>query len=295
SSPQPRGSWTCRSSPSVLRRTRLFPITSRSQRGSSPSLRPTASRSWRSDMAGRQLVFVQQPTRVRIPNAIWPPVRLEVRIGDRVDPSIIDGEVKLSILSGPPGGQIIGTSTARCPNGVATFDDLRFNVPGTYTLLAECDEDKLELIPRPLAYRYFGNFNVTENEQVQIAGDGVTTGVVSEVGDGWIVIQDDSSTPQQSVVAGANDVEIEGIQGKFEATDWFAADAPGIDTSGSAAVWTVDGLEAVEALGRFGSMVPEVAGRPIFNIPSPLGPDKALVADDSANRYALTADGDVPK
>src|SRR5690606_39877787 len=146
SSPQPRGSWTCRSSPSVLRRTRLFPITSRSQRGSSPSLRPTASRSWRSDMAGRQLVFVQQPTRVRIPNAIWPPVRLEVRIGDRVDPSIIDGEVKLSILSGPPGGQIIGTSTARCPNGVATFDDLRFSVPGTYTLIAECDEDKLDLV-----------------------------------------------------------------------------------------------------------------------------------------------------
>lgn len=96
-------------------------------------------------MAVRQLVFVQQPTRVRIPNAIWPPVRLEVRIGDRVDPRVIDGEVKLSILSGPPGGQIIGTSTARCPNGVATFDDLRFNVPGTYTLLAECDEDKLEL------------------------------------------------------------------------------------------------------------------------------------------------------
>lgn len=96
-------------------------------------------------MAERQLVFVQQPTRVRIPNAIWPPVRLEVRIGDRVDPSIVDGEVKLSILSGPPGGQIIGASTARCPNGVATFDDLRFNVPGTYTLIAECDEDKLEL------------------------------------------------------------------------------------------------------------------------------------------------------
>src|SRR5690606_7907705 len=272
SSPQPRGSWTCRSSPSVLRRTRLFPITSRSQRGSSPSLRPTASRSWRSDMAGRQLVFVQQPTRVRIPNAIWPPVRLEVRIGDRVDPRVIDGEVKLSILSGPPGGQIVGTSTARCPNGVATFDDLRFNVPGTYTLIAECDEDKLELIPRPSAYRYFGNFNVTKNEQVQITGDGITTGFVSEVGDGWIVIQDYSSTPQQSVVASANSVEIEGIQGKFEATDWFAADAPGIDTSGSAAVWTVKGLEAVEALGRFGPMVPEaVTGfPPIFNIPSPL-------------------------
>lgn len=96
-------------------------------------------------MAERQLVFVQQPTRVRIPNAIWPPVRLEVRIGDHVDPKIVDGEVKLSILSGPPGGQIIGASTARCPNGVATFDDLRFNVPGTYTLIAECDEDKLDL------------------------------------------------------------------------------------------------------------------------------------------------------
>lgn len=96
-------------------------------------------------MAGRQLVFVQQPTRVRIPNAIWPPVRLEIRIGDHVDPKIVDGEVKLSILSGPPGGQIIGASTARCPNGVATFDDLRFNVPGTYILIAECDEDKLEL------------------------------------------------------------------------------------------------------------------------------------------------------
>lgn len=97
-------------------------------------------------MAERQLVFVQQPTQVRVQNAIVPPVRLEVRVGDHVDPRVIDGEVKLSILSGPPGGQIIGTSTSRCPNGVATFDDLRFNVPGTYTLIAECDEDKLELV-----------------------------------------------------------------------------------------------------------------------------------------------------
>lgn len=96
-------------------------------------------------MAERQLVFVQQPTQVRVQNAIVPPVRLEVRVGDHVDPRVIDGEVKLSILSGPPGGQIVGTSTSRCPNGVATFDDLRFNVPGTYTLIAECDEDKLEL------------------------------------------------------------------------------------------------------------------------------------------------------
>lgn len=97
-------------------------------------------------MAERQLVFVQQPTQVRVQNAIVPPVRLEVRVGDHVDPRVIDGEVKLSILSGPPGGQIVGTSTSRCPNGVATFDDLRFNVPGTYTLIAECDEDKLELV-----------------------------------------------------------------------------------------------------------------------------------------------------
>src|SRR5690606_542978 len=220
---------------------------------------------------------------VRIPNAIWPPVRLEARIGDQVDPRVIDGEIKLSILSGPPGGQIIGTSTARCPNGVATFDDLRFNVPGTYTLIAECDEDKLELLPRPSAYRYFGNFNVTENERVLISGDGVTTGVVSEVGLGWIVIQDDSWPPQQSVVAAANAVEIEGIQGKFEATDWFAADAPGIDPSGSAAVWTGDGLSeaAVEAFGRFGPIVPvEFTGRPrALSIPSPLGYDKAFLLD----------------
>lgn len=96
-------------------------------------------------MAKRELVFIQQPTRVRIAQPIVPPVQLEIRIGDRVDPKVVNGEVKLSILSGPPGGQIIGASTARCPNGVATFDDLRFNVPGTYTLIAECDEDKLEL------------------------------------------------------------------------------------------------------------------------------------------------------
>src|SRR5690606_21145131 len=80
-------------------------------------------------------------------------------------------------------------------------------------------------------------------------------------------------------------------------TDWFAADAPGIDTSGSAAVWAGKGLEAVEALGRFGPMVPEeVTGfPPISNIPSPLGPDKALVMDNPSARYAMTAVGDVPQ
>jgi predicted outer membrane repeat protein len=46
------------------------------------------------------------------------------------------GSVQLSIVSGPAGGAISGTSKAMAKSGVATFSNLSFNVAGTYTLAA---------------------------------------------------------------------------------------------------------------------------------------------------------------
>lgn len=244
-------------------------------------------------MAGRQLVFVQQPTQVRIPNAIEPPVQLEIRIGDHVDSKVVDGEVKLSILSGPPGGEIIGTSTARCPNGVATFDDLRFNVPGTYTLIAECDEDSLVTIPRPSAYRYYGAFDLTVGQQVEIMGDGSTTGSVSEVGDGYIIVQDNSATPQQGVVAGAEGVTV----GSVPAENWFAADAPGLDLTDSAALWHVDGLLAPEVAGRFDPLaINPVPTNTPRNVPAPTGSDRGIAATPETGfaNHSYIQSGNVP-
>ncbi len=177
----------------------------------------------------RRLVVTRQFPRVRSGEVFVPEPIVEVRLGDIPDPRVIDGEVSLSILRGPPGGKLVGETTVRCPGGVATFPGLRVTVPGEYVFMAECDEANLELIPRPSAYRYYGDFALTVGQRVTIVGDGSTTGVVSEVGDDFVIVTDDSAVSQQSVVAESETVEIESPAGVATAIDWFAADGYGVD------------------------------------------------------------------
>ncbi len=47
--------------------------------------------------------------------------------------------VTLSIFRGPKGAKLEGTTTVRAVNGIATFTDLRLNMPGTYVLKATGD------------------------------------------------------------------------------------------------------------------------------------------------------------
>ncbi len=44
------------------------------------------------------------------------------------------GEVTVSIVSGPPGGVLVGTTTVAAVAGIATFSDLTMNLPGQYVL-----------------------------------------------------------------------------------------------------------------------------------------------------------------
>lgn len=241
----------------------------------------------------RKLVPVRQFPRVRQGEIFDPPPIVEVRLGDVPDPRVIDGEVKLSILRGPPGSELIGPTTARCPGGVATFEGLRASMPGDYVFMAECNEETLEVIPRPSSYRYYGTFLFDLGQRINIAGNESTTGVVSEVGDDFIVVTDDSTISQQSVVAGAPSVTIDGVP----ASSWFAADAPGIDPTDSLALWTTDGQEAVETAGRFAPMaIQPLSGHPILNVPSPLGADRGIASTNTttAYRYIETEPGGVP-
>lgn len=82
------------------------------------------------------LAFAQQPTSAVAGATIAPDVRVEARnaIGG-VDPNY-EEQVTLAIATGPPGGQLLGTTTVAASGGVATFSSLRIEVAGTYTLRA---------------------------------------------------------------------------------------------------------------------------------------------------------------
>lgn len=60
-------------------------------------------------------------------------VQTQTQWGDRVASSV---PVTLTLVSGPPGGQIAGTATVTAVNGVATFSDISFSTVGAYVLAA---------------------------------------------------------------------------------------------------------------------------------------------------------------
>ncbi len=81
-----------------------------------------------------QLLFSTQPTSVAAKAVMTPAVVL--RLADSFGTAVtgVTSPVTLKILTGPTGGTIGGTLTVNAVNGVATFSNLTFSTPGTYTL-----------------------------------------------------------------------------------------------------------------------------------------------------------------
>lgn len=82
-----------------------------------------------------RLEFGQQPTAEAAGATISPAVTVRALAFGVTDP-LFNGAVTLSILTGPTGGQLLGTTTRNGVSGVATFSDLSIELAGTYTLLA---------------------------------------------------------------------------------------------------------------------------------------------------------------
>jgi uncharacterized repeat protein (TIGR01451 family) len=84
---------------------------------------------------GTQLAYSTQPSAANA-YAILAPFSVQIQ---NADGSVVLGctsAVTLEIASGPVGGTILGTTTVSALNGTATFTDIRFSTPGTYTLRA---------------------------------------------------------------------------------------------------------------------------------------------------------------
>jgi hypothetical protein len=83
-----------------------------------------------------KVVFTTQPSEVATGATMFPAVvvSIENALG-QVAPND-KSSVTLAVLSGPDGGTIGGTTTVAAVNGVATFSNLTFTVPGDYTLVA---------------------------------------------------------------------------------------------------------------------------------------------------------------
>ncbi|HSV14505.1 MAG TPA: choice-of-anchor tandem repeat GloVer-containing protein, partial [Tepidisphaeraceae bacterium] len=81
------------------------------------------------------LAFDQQPTDTTIIDSITPPVTVQVLDADN---NLVTAEnaVTMSIASGPAGAVLGGTTMIAVIDGIATFDKLALNTPGTYTLFA---------------------------------------------------------------------------------------------------------------------------------------------------------------
>jgi hypothetical protein len=59
--------------------------------------------------------------------------------------------VTISVLSGPQGGALVGNATATTAGGSATFQNLRFTVPGTYVLQASAPDVNPVTVSLPVA------------------------------------------------------------------------------------------------------------------------------------------------
>jgi uncharacterized repeat protein (TIGR03803 family) len=83
-----------------------------------------------------QLVFDQQPTSTTVNGTITPPISVKVEdaLGNVVQSSNVG--VSLSILTGPAGAALGGTTTVTDSNGIATFTGLSLNEAGNYVLQA---------------------------------------------------------------------------------------------------------------------------------------------------------------
>jgi hypothetical protein len=84
-----------------------------------------------------ELRFLQQPTTTVVNQAITPAVTVAATDGTGATDTNFTGTITVAILSNPGGGTLSGTLSRTAVGGVATFNDLSINNPGTgYTLQA---------------------------------------------------------------------------------------------------------------------------------------------------------------
>ena len=86
-----------------------------------------------------QLVIQVQPSNVAVLDAISPPVRVEIRNtrGQIVANSTLPVTMSITPSTGTAGAVLSGQIIVNAEGGVATFNNLRINQPGTgYTLTA---------------------------------------------------------------------------------------------------------------------------------------------------------------
>jgi len=82
------------------------------------------------------LAFMQEPTAVAVGAVVSPAVTVGVYNGAGQLVTADYSKVTLSIVSGPAGGTLVGSSIGQVVNGVARFSNLSFSTVGTYTLQA---------------------------------------------------------------------------------------------------------------------------------------------------------------
>ncbi|MGD0461042.1 MAG: hypothetical protein ABSB74_01000 [Tepidisphaeraceae bacterium] len=109
-----------------------------------------------------QLNFIDQPTSLWQYGSLTGPLILgiEDQFGNVV--TSVNSTVILAIAVGPLGGTIIGNTSAVASNGQATFTGLKFNVPGTYKLIAtdgslSVTSNAFEVVPIPVPLHYTFN------------------------------------------------------------------------------------------------------------------------------------------
>ncbi|QOJ15705.1 MAG: hypothetical protein HRU75_14100 [Planctomycetia bacterium] len=90
-----------------------------------------------SPAAPAALAFGQQPTQVNLFENITPAVTVRVNDAFGNLTSSPSANVTMSIQTGPAGATLSGGTTRASTGGVATFDDLRLDRSGAYTLRAE--------------------------------------------------------------------------------------------------------------------------------------------------------------
>jgi len=84
--------------------------------------------------AATQVVFVQQPTDAIAGNVIAPDVTVQLR--DQFGNNVTQNGVNVTVTLETGAGPLMGTTTQATVNGVATFDDLKFEAAGAKTLRA---------------------------------------------------------------------------------------------------------------------------------------------------------------
>jgi hypothetical protein len=101
-----------------------------------------------------QLAVVNAPTNL-VANVLFP-LTVEARdASGQLSPTPLP--VSISVLSGPQGGALVGNATATTAGGSATFQNLRFTVPGTYVLQVSAPDLEPVTVSLPVALFTFGS------------------------------------------------------------------------------------------------------------------------------------------